>query len=328
MTTFTNHLLVNSPHGQFARTKLNAAACSDVLHVLVVDDSASQCATLMALLKTAGYAVTTAPDAETALSIMAHRKISLLISDWMMPGLTGLDLCREIRQQDHGSYVYFILLTSKASKQDVSDGLNAGADDFLSKPVNKFELFARIKAGERIIKLHNELVNSKDRITSAHARLQSVYQGIEKDLQAAARLQQAFLPEPFKLLPGLGYATCYNPCTHIGGDLIGIFQASNHQVVAYSIDVAGHGISSALLTVRLAQTLSPHLKQANPVFRLKDDGFYNAGKPHECVARLNELYQNDTGVDQYFTMAIAIIDLTTGEVELCQAGHPCPAVLR
>jgi sigma-B regulation protein RsbU (phosphoserine phosphatase) len=297
-------------------------------NILIVDDSSSQRTTLKALLQSAGYTVTTAPDAEAALSCIARSRFSLIISDWIMPGLTGPELCEQIRTQDHSSYVYFILLTSKASKQDVTAGLNAGADDFLSKPVNKSELFARIKAGERIINLHNELVESTARITKAHAKLQTVYNGIEKDLQAAARLQQAFLPDPGRQFPSVGYATCYHPSTHIGGDLIGIFPASEHQIVAYSIDVAGHGISSALLTVRLAQTLSPYLKQANPVFELAPDATFSVRPPHACIARLNQLYQSDTGVDQYFTMALAVIDVRTGQVDLCQAGHPSPAVLR
>jgi sigma-B regulation protein RsbU (phosphoserine phosphatase) len=122
-----------------------------ILRALIVDDSRLQRRILAALLKRRGFEIMEAESGEEALEICATFKPELVLSDWMMPGMTGLEFCKEFRALPTESYGYFILLTSKSEKDDIAEGLDAGADDFLTKPVNADELRARIAAGERIV---------------------------------------------------------------------------------------------------------------------------------------------------------------------------------
>lgn len=165
-----------------------SGTCPLLQTILIVDDSASQLATLSMLLMKYGYKVRMAKDGHEALDLYKHNPTAIVISNWMMPGLTGPELCREIRTIKKRCYTYFILLTSKSEKADVANGLNSGADDFLSKPVNKYELLARLTAGKRILQLQYgvEYVASHDKLTDLpnryffHDRLTSALDSANK----------------------------------------------------------------------------------------------------------------------------------------------------
>lgn len=116
-------------------------------HVLVVDDSRLQRRILVSLLKKWGYSVDEAASGEEALARADARRPDFVMSDWMMPGMDGLQFCRLFRDRAGDAYSYFILLTSKSEADDIARGLDAGADDFLTKPVDANELRARVQAG-------------------------------------------------------------------------------------------------------------------------------------------------------------------------------------
>ena len=296
--------------------------------VLVVDDSRSQRITLKALLSAAGYDVLTAEDGKTALEIIGENPPSFIISDWIMPGMSGPELCQKIRQNHPDGNIYLILLTSKSDKADVSTGLNAGADDFLSKPLHKEELFARMQSGMRIVELQQGLIDRNEELDRAHHRLRSIHDNLEDDLRAAAKLQQVYIPPEYHEFDQWSIATVYKPCAFIGGDLVGYFPVSVDEIGIYSIDVAGHGVSSALKTVTLAQSLNPYDPWANLAFAPTSNGGLRVREPHELMAELNRRHQDDSETDQYFTMVYAIVNRKTCKVRMCQAGHPNPVLLR
>src|SRR6516165_2323165 len=112
------------------------------MNVLIADDDAVTLRFLSQTLSTAGYQVTTARNGREALEHLRQANTRLLVSDWEMPEMTGVELCRTIRGEDFGSYVYVILLTSHDKPEERVEGLRAGADDFVAKPYNKEELLA------------------------------------------------------------------------------------------------------------------------------------------------------------------------------------------
>src|SRR5262250_885395 len=127
------------------------------MHILVVEDDAINRRLLARTLERWGHTVSAATDGDGAWTLLQQEQIHLVLSDWMMPKLSGIELCRRLRAAQFPSYIYFILLTSKAKKDDLIEGLAAGADDFIVKPFHEGELRARIQAGERIVKLEHEL---------------------------------------------------------------------------------------------------------------------------------------------------------------------------
>ena len=121
--------------------------------ILVVEDSDSERAWLEEALRKSGFEVASAANGLEALSLMATFSAHLVVSDWRMPGIDGVELCRRLRAVGSPAYVYFILLTGQDSDNDIVSGLDAGADDYMKKPFNSSELAARIRAGLRIVAL-------------------------------------------------------------------------------------------------------------------------------------------------------------------------------
>lgn len=296
--------------------------------VLVVDDSKMQRKILSASLSRYGYEVIEAGSGEEALDICARLHPDLVLSDWMMPGMTGLEFCRAFRAMDRQAYGYFILLTSKNETAEIAHGLEAGADDFLTKPVSGQELRARLAAGERIVAMQAELMEKNRVISSTLAELQGLYDVIDRDLVEAKKLQQSLVKERHRSFGDSEVSLLLRPSGHVGGDLVGFFPINARRVGVYAIDVSGHGITSALMTARLAGFLSGSSPEQNVALVQSEFGIYDARPPAELAAHLNALVLGEMQTETYFTLAYADIDLVSGKVVLVQAGHPHPAVLR
>jgi two-component system cell cycle response regulator len=142
--------------------RANDAAAQD-LQVLVVDDSPVYRKLVEHALDGSPYSLLFAKSGREALELFARYLPAIVISDWMMPDLSGLDLCQRLRADVHRGYTYIILLTSIAEKNNVVKGLAAGADDYLTKPFDPGELLARIGVGRRIIDLHRQ-IDAKNRL--------------------------------------------------------------------------------------------------------------------------------------------------------------------
>ena len=207
-------------------------------------------------------------------------------------------------------------------------GLAAGADDFLSKPIDRNELQARIAAGERLIAMQRSVVDKNRLLEATLGQLQSLYDGIARDLIEARRLQQSLVPERFCTYPEGDVSLLLRPSGHVGGDLVGTFLADDGQLGLYSIDVSGHGIASALLTARLAGYFSGSTPAHNIALIPTEDGGHTIRPPEDICHGLNALTIGDMETELYFTMLFARCDLATGEIEIVQAGHPNPMIQR
>jgi diguanylate cyclase (GGDEF)-like protein len=148
------------------------------MKILVADDDAVSRCLMERILNRAGYDVVLAEDGPEALRILESPggpRLALL--DWMMPGLDGPSVCLEVRSSRERPYSYLILLTSKGSKEDLVAGLEAGADDYLTKPCNADELKARLRTGERVLRLEDTLVQAREemRFKATHDALTSLW---------------------------------------------------------------------------------------------------------------------------------------------------------
>lgn len=299
-----------------------------IRRVLVVDDSRLQRRILVASLKKWGYEVVEADSGASAMEICQEQAPDLILSDWMMPGMNGLEFCRNLRKLDTDNYSYFILLTSKSEKNEVAEGLHSGADDFLTKPVSSDELRARISAGDRILRMQREL-SEKNRIVSETLdELQRVYDAIDKDLMQARKIQESLVPELSRSYGASHVSLLLKPCGHIGGDLVGMFSPGINRLGFYSIDVSGHGITSAMMTARLGGYLSSSHFDQNVAMEQRFNRYYALKPPEDVAGILNARLIADTGIEEYFTMAYCTVDLRSGLLKLVQAGHPHPLLIR
>lgn len=294
--------------------------------VLVVDDSRAQRMVLAVNLRRWGFTVTEAESGDEALALCQARDFDLILSDWMMPGLTGPEFCAAFRALPEAQYCYFILVTSKSDKVDIVEGLEIGADDFLTKPVNTAELRARIQAGGRIVGMEREMAAKNAFVAQTLEEIQTLYDGLERDLREARTLQQSLVPDRTRRYGASEVAFLLQPCGHIGGDLVGSFAVGARRVGIYSVDVAGHGVASALMTARIAGQFVGSRPERNLALKLDADGALQMRPPAEVFALLNAAILEEVDTELYFTMVLAEIDLETGVVDMAFAGHPGPLV--
>lgn len=296
--------------------------------ILIVDDSRAQRKILSLQLARWGYAITEAASGDDALELCKTTDFDIVLSDWVMPGMTGLDFCKAFRELPREAYGYFILLSSKSEKTEIANALEIGADDFLTKPVSPDELRARLRAGERILGMQAELVAKNRLVGHTLDQLQKLYDSLDRDLIEARKLQQTLVRDRNRDFGAGSAALLMRPSGHVGGDLVGSFVINQRRIGVYAVDVSGHGVASAMMTARLAGLLSGATEGQNIALTTSADGQRDAWPPSAVASRLNRLMIEDLQVDQYFTMAYAEIDLESGVCVLVQAGHPHPMVLR
>jgi len=129
------------------------------MKVLIVEDDPVTKRLLESFLTEWGYDIQVVGDGRAAWEALRDSDApNLILSDWMMPDMNGVELCKKIRAMKNTDYIYFILLTSKGSRENVIEGLQSGADDFIIKPFNQDELKYRVKIGERIIELERRIM--------------------------------------------------------------------------------------------------------------------------------------------------------------------------
>jgi len=147
------------------------------LNLLLVEDEPTQQLLMQRLLRRAGYIVETAGNGEEALAKIATGRFQLLVTDWDMPGMDGVTLCRHVRGAHLPGYLYVLLLTGHSSTESLVTGLEAGADDYVRKPPAEAELLARLNAGQRIVRLEQSLreANAKIQLLSITDPLVGTY---------------------------------------------------------------------------------------------------------------------------------------------------------
>lgn len=284
--------------------------------VLVVEDSPVYRRLLVRMLAQWGYAVSEAENGIAALHILETQPVSMVISDWEMPEMDGLTLCREIRSRQFGHYIYVILLTARENTGDVTLGFDAGADDFLSKPVEQAELRARLHAGARILTLEATL--------AAHnTQLSEALRQIELDLEAAARIQHSVLPSHQLRYQDFFSDWLFLPSAWVSGDIFNVFPLDNH-LAFYCVDVSGHGVGAAMMSLAVARQFLHG--RAVERFLFADNG--EVASPADVVQILNSRFcSEEAEIMSYFTMIYGVIDLDSGQGRLCQAGHPTPFII-
>lgn len=270
-----------------------------MVRILVIDDEdATQTFLRRALQKE--YEIFVASDGQEGLEQAERLKPAMIICDWMMPKINGLEVCRQIKLNSQLSTTFFILLTSLGSVEDRVKGLDAGADDFLCKPIEINELRARVRAGMRLHQLSHDLRAQK--------------QLLEMELAEAAEYVRSLLPEPL-ILPELSLDFRFLPSRQLGGDGFDYYWLDNEHLVLYLLDVAGHGLRAALPSLSVINLLrSRGLSQVN---------YY---QPNQVLQGLNQVYQISPKNDKYFTIWYGIYNKKRQQLTYASAGHP-PAVL-
>ncbi len=288
------------------------------MRVLIAEDDPVSRHVLRRFLERWGYEVSEAEDGESAWQLFQKEEFGVLVTDWMMPGCDGVELIRRVRDLERTQYTYAILLTAKSEKGDLVEGIEAGADDFVSKPFDRRELEARLRAGARVVELERNLGLRNEELKAKNER-------IHRDLRAAAKLQEALLPKGFPTFGDVAFSWVFQPCDELAGDFLNYFRLDENHVGLYVLDVSGHGVASALHSVTLSRLLSPAPDRASLVKRFSTGSQrYHIVPPVDVAEHLNRRFLMEDNPERFCTLLYGVLDLRSHELRYVCAGHPGP----
>ncbi|MGR9087182.1 MAG: PP2C family protein-serine/threonine phosphatase [Gammaproteobacteria bacterium] len=300
------------------------------MRVLIVEDSVRSRTLLEKSLGHWGYEPVSADNVYEAFQMFLSGSIQMVITEWIMPEGDGLALCRRIRALNQPFYTYIILMTSVDDAQSLLEGMDAGADDFVHKPVRLDELHVRIRSGERVLNLEKTLQARNAKLQEISNTLLAAQEIINHDLQLAGNMQRGLLPAKSSNLQGVAIDSVFRPSTQVSGDIFNFFRLDEEHIGFYSIDVSGHGVAAAMLSFTLSRLLTPEMNRNSPLkYSTAEAPYYGIVRPASTViAALNQQFQTDAVNSLYFTMIYGIIDTSTRTMDICQAGHPHPIYMR
>lgn len=270
-----------------------------MFEILIIDDDRSIQMFLKRILEKQGYQVITANTGEEGILKTIDSPPALIICDWIMPGLSGIEVCNAIKKDPKLFTTFFILLTSLDSVADRVKGLDAGADDFISKPIEQNELQARVRAGLRLHQLSQDLQTQKLLL--------------ETELAEATEYVKSLLPLPVNNPLSIQFK--FLPSRQLGGDCLDYNWLDGDTLAIYLLDVAGHGLKAALPSISVLNLLRSRA--------LKDLNYY---QPSEVLAALNNTFQMNYQNDKYFTIWYGVYNRISRQLIYSSAGHP-PAII-
>ena len=286
-----------------------------------MDDEPVTRITLAGHLRRWGYRVLVAEDGLEARDLLVqHPEIRLLITDWMMPGMDGLELCRRAREMSRPRYLHILVLTVRSEKSGTVEAIAAGADAFLMKPVNASDLQAQVRVARRILDLDE--LNSR-RIEE----LDAINRRIQRDMEAAARVQNSFLPERVVSLPRIRCASVFQSSEHVAGDMFNVLCLDEDRVAAYVLDVSGHGTQAALLSVSVQLLLESLAHEGSRRSASADGEGVCLEDPQAVLEMLNRRFPVMHQSNQYFTMIYGVLDARRRTFEYARAGHTWPVLV-
>jgi sigma-B regulation protein RsbU (phosphoserine phosphatase) len=283
--------------------------------ILVADDDSVTRRMVEVTLKKWGYDVEVAEDGDTAWEMLqADDGPQLVILDWQMPGLDGVEICKRLRAQMERPYVFVIMLTSRDTPQDFREGAVAGADDYLVKPFDGPRLRMRIGAGLRILELQRDLIDTLEKSRRAEVELADARR---REVETGAKIQQTLLlgPPP----PNLRHAkiaAVTAPSQLIDGDFFDFFVHNENTFDVIVGDVMGKGVPGALV----GAAVKSHLQRALSQLIYSDRG--SLPEP-QCVVSVlhSEVTKELIKLETFSTLCYARFDRDEMKVSMVDCGH-------
>src|SRR6478672_13023780 len=277
--------------------------------ILVIDDDRASRRMLARALNEAGYTCRESSGGIEALEMLRSEVPSLLLLDFHMPGLNGAEVLSRLRADENPAIAQLpaIMLTGDGGEESELLCLEAGANDFVTKPINLPVLRARIDTQLRLESLRRQLQQQND-------KLEAWREDSERDLAAARLTQQSLIPQKPPHLPGWEVAAAYRPVIQVGGDIYGWLRMADGRTLFWIADATGHGASAALLTT-LAKLLFHHGSAEN-------------FDPAKIMETVNSDFRSIFGARSFMTAMCVALDSATGRAGIVGAGHPPLLVAR
>lgn len=265
--------------------------------ILIVDDNPANVEILQMRLMANNYDVITATDGEMGLTIAKEKLPDLILLDIMMPKMDGFEVCQKLKGDSTLPFMPIILVTAKTESKDVVAGLEAGGDEYLTKPVDHAALVARVKSMLRIKFLHDTVLEQSTQL--------------KKQLKTATKIQTLFWPEIPELEAGGHIWAVSIPASYVGGDLYDIIKLSDGSLLAYVADVSDKGVPAALIMAALSSKIRSESRIHNDIGQL--------------LSSINSSMFNLISDEGFFaTIVIVRYWPKSGKMQLALGGHLQP----
>ena len=264
--------------------------------ILVVDDSATNLQVLARTLQVSGHRILAAKDGPTAIEIAKKAKPDLMLLDVMMPGMDGFDVLRELKSHEETRQMLVIFLSARGEVADKVSGLEQGAIDYITKPIQGEEVLARVAVHLSRLHLEREVRKSRDRL--------------DKELAGAAEMQRRLMPAQIPPHPSIRFGTFYQTSRHAGGDYYDVLQLPGDRLGILVADVSGHGAPAAIVMSMIRAVV--HTYPGVP-----DD-------PPAVLRYINRHFEFLWDSSMYATAVYAVVDATRKKIAVSSAGHPLP----
>jgi len=290
--------------------------------LLIVDDDELNRDGLARRLQKHDYEVAVAKSGREAIELLGGRTFDLVLLDIMMPGMNGLEVLKFLRRVDSLIDLPIIMVTAKGESNDMVEALELGANDYVTKPLDVPVVLARIRtqlalrrAVGQVKKLEGELEGHNRQLRTAAAELEAANERHSRDMEAAARVQRAFLPKLPREVPGARFAWAFEPSSRLAGDYLNVFPLGDKHVGVCVLDVSGQGVAAALLSLTVSQLLA------------RVGGGTAPAPPAQVVGRLGREVNSEATADRTFSLLYGVLALDSGEFRFVSAGHPGPIQL-
>ena len=268
--------------------------------ILIVDDNPANVDILQMRLMANSYDVITAADGEMGLALAREKLPDLILLDIMMPKMDGFEVCRQLKGDPALPFMPIILVTAKTESKDVVAGLEAGGDEYLTKPVDHAALVARVKSMLRIKSLHDTVLEQSTEL--------------EKQLKTATKIQTLFWPVIPELEAGAHIWAVSIPASYVGGDLYDVIKLPDGSLLAYVADVADKGVPAALIMAALSSKIRSESRVHNDIGQL--------------LSSLNRSMYNLISEEGFFaTIVIVRFWPKYGKMQLALGGHLQPLLV-
>lgn len=303
------------------------------LRVLVVDDEELILQMMKGFFGHRRDHCDVASRGDDALRLIAAHTYDLVLSDIGMPGMNGLELIGRVKSRQ--PHAVCILMSGQSTRGDIIAALKIGVFDFIDKPFPELAALTMVvdraaESGrltrerdallENLREQNTKLEYSLLRLHEAFGQLRQQEDALASDLQKAQHVQRTFLPTGFPRTPGWDFFGYYAPCDQLGGDFFGTLPLYDGRIALYLVDVAGHGVSAAMITVTFRELMRAGRRSST------DDALF--GDPAKVLHYMNEaLLEEKFEPPIFVSMVYGVIDPRSGDVSIASAGHPAPILV-
>lgn len=267
--------------------------------VLIVDDEKSNRQILEAYLLSEGYLTFQASGGQEAMQLTKEISPDMILLDVMMPEMDGFAVCHFLKNDPATKIIPVIIITALDDRETKIRGLEVGADDFLTKPVNPLELKARVRSLIRVKRYYEQIEDMNQKLMANMAKAQ--------------KIQRALMPKEFPQTKEFHFQAFYQAAEMVGGDYYNVFPVDEENICLYVADVTGHGLDAAMLTIFIKETINGYIRQT-----------FTKGQifsPRLCLVELDEKFKaEDFPEDIFITIFLGFINLKNRTFTYSSAG--------